>query len=107
MSRLANDNLDRFAKAIEQECAGCDPRDFECFRLAAAATLQALRTPSQEMINAADWTAGTADNGSTERASFVVEFQAAIDEALGVEREVAPEPIEHGPIWRAIYGRNG
>lgn len=41
--------IERVAKAIEDECAGCDPRDADAFVSAARAAIAAMREPAIEM----------------------------------------------------------
>ena len=41
--------VEQVARAIEQECAGCDPRDFNAFLAAARAAMAAMREPTVEM----------------------------------------------------------
>jgi hypothetical protein len=44
--------VERVARAIEDECAGCDPRNFSAFTNAARAAIAALREPTEAMVMA-------------------------------------------------------
>lgn len=46
--------VERVARAIESECAGCDPRDFNPFLAAARAAIAAIRDPTEAMVEAAE-----------------------------------------------------
>lgn len=44
--------IERVAKAIEDECAGCDPRDTAAFTAAARKAIAAIREPTDAMVQA-------------------------------------------------------
>lgn len=46
--------VERVARAIEAECAGCDPRDFNPFLAAARAAIAEMREPTEAMLGAAE-----------------------------------------------------
>lgn len=46
---IDNDRLERVARAIEDECGGCDPGNFSAFVDAARAAIAAAETPEPEL----------------------------------------------------------
>jgi predicted kinase len=49
------------ARAIEEECAGCDPRNFGAFLRAARAALIEAHQPTEAMIRLGAFVTGDAD----------------------------------------------
>jgi len=42
--------VERVARAIRQECEGCDPRDDKAFESAARAAIAAMREPTERIV---------------------------------------------------------
>lgn len=71
------------ARAIEDECAGADPRDHAVFVKAARAAIAAMREPTDEMLVAAESAApALATFASREASPSFAAWRAMIDAAL-------------------------
>ena len=79
--------VERVAIAIEDECAGCDPRDKDAFLKAARAAIQAMRKPTETMTEAMLREEGRQYSGDemtspSEVLDVVKVWRVGLDEAL-------------------------